>query len=75
MTTTQSVEFLSLEFWYFLRFRRKLNIMVLHASSLEKRGIHYRTSKQIQVRGRTFQKAESFSKRVYEVALAHCEQQ
>lgn len=75
MTTTQSVEFLSLEFWYFLRFRRKLNMMVLHASSLEKRGIHYRTSKQIQVRGRTFQKAESFSKRVYEVALAHCEQQ
>jgi len=50
-------------------------MMVLHASSLEKRGIHYRTSKQIQVRGRTFQKAESFSKRVYEVALAHCEQQ
>ena len=50
-------------------------MMVLHASSLEKRGIHYRTSKQIQVRGRTFQKAESFSKRVYEVALAYCEQQ
>lgn len=50
-------------------------MMVLHASSLEKRGIHYRTSKQIQVRGRTFQKAESFSKRVYAVAIAQCEQQ
>lgn len=50
-------------------------MMVLHAASLEKRGIHYRTSKQIQVRGRTFQKAESFSKRVYAVAVAQCEQQ
>ena len=50
-------------------------MMVLHAASLERRGIHYRTSKQIQVRGRTFQKAESFSKRVYAVALAQCEQQ
>ena len=50
-------------------------MVVLHAASLEKRGIHYRTSKQIQVRGRTFQKAESFSKRVYAVALAQCEQQ
>ena len=50
-------------------------MMVLHASSLEKRGIHYRTSKQIQVRGRTFQKAESFSKRVYAVAVAQCDQQ
>ena len=50
-------------------------MMVLHAASLEKRGIYYRTSKQIQVRGRTFQKAESFSKRVYAVAIAQCEQQ
>ncbi len=49
--------------------------MVLQAASLEKRGIYYRTSKQIQVRGRTFQKAESFSKRVYAVAIAQCEQQ
>ncbi len=49
--------------------------MVLRATSLEKRGIPYRTAKRIQVRGRTFQKAESFSKRVYAVALAQCEQQ
>jgi predicted methyltransferase len=50
-------------------------MMVLRATSLEKRGIPYRTAKRIQVRGRTFQKAESFSKRVYAVALAQCEQQ
>ena len=50
-------------------------MMVLRAASLEKRGIHYRTAQRIQVRGRTFQKAESFSKRVYAVAIAQCEQQ
>ena len=49
-------------------------MIVLQAASLEKRGIHYRTAKHIQVRGRTFQKAESFSKRVHAVAVAHCEQ-
>ena len=50
-------------------------MIVLQAASLEKRGIHYRTAKHIQVRGRTFQKAESFSKRVHAVAVAQCEQQ
>ena len=49
-------------------------MIVLQAASLEKRGIHYRTAKHIQVRGRTFQKAESFSKRVHAVAVAQCEQ-
>ncbi len=50
-------------------------MMVLRAASLEKRGIPYRAAQRIQVRGRTFQKAESFSKRVYAAALAQCEQQ
>ncbi len=50
-------------------------MMVLRATSLEKRGIPYRTAKRIQFRGRIFQKAESFSKRVYAVAVAQCEQQ
>jgi hypothetical protein len=52
-----------------------ITMMVLRAASLEKRGIPYRAAQRIQVRGRTFQKAESFSKRVYAAALAQCEQQ
>ncbi len=47
--------------------------MVLRANSLEKRGIPYRTSQYISVRGRTLQKGESFSKRVYAAAVAQCE--
>ncbi len=50
-------------------------MIFLLSSSLEKQGIPYRAAKQISIKGRQFQKGESFSSRASFQALAHCEAQ
>lgn len=50
-------------------------MIFLLSSSLEKQGIPYRAAKQICIKGRVFQKGESFSSRASFQALAHCEAQ
>jgi hypothetical protein len=50
-------------------------VIFLLSSSLEKQGIPYRAAKQICIKGRQFQKGESFSSRASFQALAHCEAQ
>ncbi len=50
-------------------------MIFLLSSSLEKQGIPYRAAKQICIKGRQFQKGESFSSRASFQALAHCEAQ
>jgi hypothetical protein len=50
-------------------------VIFLLSSSLEKQGIPYRAAKQICIKGRMFQKGESFSSRASFQALAQCEAQ
>jgi hypothetical protein len=50
-------------------------MIFLLSSSLEKQGIPYRAAKQICIKGRQFQKGESFSCRASFQALAQCEAQ
>jgi hypothetical protein len=50
-------------------------MIFLLSSSLEKQGIPYRAAKQICIKGRMFQKGESFSSRASFQALAQCEAQ
>ncbi len=50
-------------------------MIFLLSSSLEKQGIPYRAAKQICIKGRVFQKGESFSSRASFQALAQCEAQ
>jgi hypothetical protein len=50
-------------------------VIFLLSSSLEKQGIPYRAAKQICIKGRLFQKGESFSCRASFQALAQCEAQ
>lgn len=50
-------------------------MIFLLSSSLEKQGIPYRAAKQICIKGRQFQKGESFSSRASFQALAQCEAQ
>lgn len=50
-------------------------VIFLLSSSLEKQGIPYRAAKQICIKGRVFQKGESFSSRASFQALAQCEAQ
>jgi hypothetical protein len=50
-------------------------VIFLLSSCLEKQGIPYRAAKQICIKGRQFQKGESFSSRASFQALAHCEAQ
>lgn len=50
-------------------------VIFLLSSSLEQQGIPYRAAKQICIKGRVFQKGESFSHRASFQALAQCEAQ
>ncbi|MEB3293496.1 MAG: hypothetical protein VKJ24_10080 [Synechococcales bacterium] len=45
---------------------------VLQAAQLEEKGIPYRGVSRLRIDGRLFHKGESFSKRVYSVALERC---
>ena len=50
-------------------------MIFLLSSSLEQQGIPYRAAKQICIKGRSFQKGESFANHARHQALAQCETQ
>ena len=50
-------------------------MIFLLSSSLEQQGIPYRAAKQICIKGRSFQKGESFANHARHQALAQCEAQ